>query len=167
MQMRLEPLYPPIRNKLANALQRWHPSDASARLILQPWKDVFTPGAWEAFMVKNIVPKLGVCLGQLANNFLDLHFCSTNGNIFFSKWCLSGIHFNGHVCWCVAAVCLGELVVNPHQQMIEPFNWVMDWEGMLSLSSMVGLLDKHFFNKWLQVGPGILHILFLHYAHYM
>lgn len=67
MQMRLEPLYPPIRNKLANALQRWHPSDASARLILQPWKDVFTPGAWEAFMVKNIVPKLGECLGQTTN----------------------------------------------------------------------------------------------------
>ncbi|XP_062872018.1 tuftelin-interacting protein 11 [Trichomycterus rosablanca] len=107
MQVRLEPLYPPIRSKLANALQRWHPSDPSARLILQPWKDVFTPGAWEAFMVKNIVPKL--------------------------------------------ALSLGELVVNPHQQVIEPFNWVMDWEGMLSLSTMVGLLDKHFFNKWLQV----------------
>lgn len=73
---------------------------------------------------------------------------------------------------CVAALCLGELVVNPHQQLIEPFNWVMDWEGMLSLSSMVGLLDKHFFNKWLQVCLDILvltmqsfisNILFLYY----
>uniref|UniRef100_A0AAY4D109 Tuftelin-interacting protein 11 n=1 Tax=Denticeps clupeoides TaxID=299321 RepID=A0AAY4D109_9TELE len=104
---RLEPLYPPIRSKLANALQRWHPSDSSARLILQPWKDVFTPGAWEAFMVKNIVPKL--------------------------------------------ALCLGEMVINPHQQHLEPFHWVMDWEGMLSPSCMVGLLDKNFFPKWLQV----------------
>ncbi|KAJ8263510.1 hypothetical protein COCON_G00159670 [Conger conger] len=60
LQARLEPLYPPIRSKLAHALQRWHPSDGSARLILQPWKEVFTPGAWEAFMVKNIVPKLEV-----------------------------------------------------------------------------------------------------------
>lgn len=77
------------------------------------------------------------------------------------------------VCVGVAALCLGELVVNPHQQLIEPFNWVMDWEGMLSLSSMVGLLDKHFFNKWLQVGLGILflkmqsfisNLLYLHYA---
>lgn len=59
MQAQLEPLYSPIRNKLANALQKWHPSDSSAKLILQPWKDVFTPGSWEAFMVKNIVPKLG------------------------------------------------------------------------------------------------------------
>ncbi|XP_046871877.1 tuftelin-interacting protein 11 [Hypomesus transpacificus] len=107
LQSRLEPLYPPIRSKLANALQRWHPSDASARLILQPWKDVFTPGAWEAFLVKNIIPKL--------------------------------------------ALCLGELVINPHQQQMEPFHWVMDWEGMLSPSSLVSLMDKHFFPKWLQV----------------
>uniref|UniRef100_A0A3Q3M5L4 Tuftelin-interacting protein 11 n=1 Tax=Mastacembelus armatus TaxID=205130 RepID=A0A3Q3M5L4_9TELE len=107
LQTRLEPLYPPIRSKLSNALQRWHPSDASARLILQPWKDVFTPGAWEAFMVKNIIPKL--------------------------------------------ALCLEELVINPHQQQMEPFHWVMDWEGMLSPSSLVSLLDKNFFTKWLQV----------------
>ncbi|CAB1322050.1 unnamed protein product [Coregonus sp. 'balchen'] len=107
LQSRLEPLYPPIRSKLANALQRWHPSDGSARLILQPWRDVFTPGAWEAFMVKNIIPKL--------------------------------------------ALCLGELLINPHQQQMETFNWVLDWEGMLSPSSLVSLLDKHFFPKWLQV----------------
>ncbi|MBN3311825.1 TFP11 protein, partial [Atractosteus spatula] len=107
LQGRLEPLYPPIRSKLASALQRWHPSDGSARLILQPWKDVFTPGAWEAFMVKNIVPKL--------------------------------------------ALCLSELVVNPHQQLMDPLYWVLDWEGMLSLSCLVSLLDKHFFPKWLQV----------------
>uniref|UniRef100_A0A8C5PIU2 Tuftelin-interacting protein 11 n=1 Tax=Leptobrachium leishanense TaxID=445787 RepID=A0A8C5PIU2_9ANUR len=107
MQSRLEPLFSPIRNKLANALQKWHPSDSSAKLILQPWKEVFTPGSWEAFMVKNIVPKLGLCLG--------------------------------------------EFVINPHQQHMDVFNWLMDWEGMISQSSMVGLLDKQFFPKWLQV----------------
>lgn len=69
MQARLEPLYSPIRNKLANALQKWHPSDSSAKLILQPWKDVFTPGSWEAFMVKNIVPKLGETRERHFNSF--------------------------------------------------------------------------------------------------
>ncbi|XP_071208968.1 tuftelin-interacting protein 11-like isoform X3 [Salvelinus alpinus] len=49
------------------------------------------------------------------------------------------------------ALCLGELLINPHQQQIETFNWVLDWEGMLSPSSLVSLLDKHFFPKWLQV----------------
>nr|XP_033784391.1 tuftelin-interacting protein 11 [Geotrypetes seraphini] len=107
MQVRLEPLYSPIRNKLSNALQKWHPSDASAKLILQPWKEVFTPGSWEAFMVKNIVPKLGMCLN--------------------------------------------ELLINPHQQHMDAFYWVIDWEGMISVSSIVGILEKHFFPKWLQV----------------
>ncbi|CAH6778721.1 tuftelin-interacting protein 11 [Phodopus roborovskii] len=107
MQARLEPLYSPVRSKLSSALQKWHPSDASAKLILQPWKDVLTPGSWEAFMLRNIVPKLGMCLG--------------------------------------------ELVINPHQQHMDAFYWVMDWEGMISVSSLVGLLEKHFFPKWLQV----------------
>lgn len=107
MQSRLEPLFSPIRNKLASALQKWHPSDSSAKLILQPWKDVFTPGSWDAFMVKNIVPKLGMCMA--------------------------------------------EFVINPHQQHMDVFLWAMDWEGMISLSSLVGLLEKHFFSKWLQV----------------
>ena len=49
------------------------------------------------------------------------------------------------------ALCLGDLVINPHQQQMEPFNWVMDWESMLSLSSLMSLLDKNFFPKWLQV----------------
>ncbi|XP_067329687.1 tuftelin-interacting protein 11 [Anolis sagrei] len=107
MRSRLEPLYAPIRSKLSSALQKWHPSDASAKLILQPWKDVFTPGSWEAFMLKNILPKLGMCLN--------------------------------------------ELVINPHQQHMDAFFWVMDWEGMISVSSLVGLLEKYFFPKWLQV----------------
>lgn len=49
-------------------------------------------------------------------------------------------------------LCLNELIINPHQQHMDAFFWVMDWEGMISVSSLVGLLEKHFFPKWLQVG---------------
>lgn len=50
-------------------------------------------------------------------------------------------------------MCLGELVINPHQQHMDAFYWAIDWEGMVSVSSLVGLLEKHFFPKWLQVSP--------------
>lgn len=52
-------------------------------------------------------------------------------------------------------MCLGELVINPHQQHMDAFYWVIDWEGMISVSSLVGLLEKHFFPKWLQVYPAV------------
>lgn len=48
-------------------------------------------------------------------------------------------------------MCLNELIINPHQQHMDAFYWVIDWEGMISVSSLVGLLEKHFFPKWLQV----------------
>jgi tuftelin-interacting protein 11 len=103
----LEPLYAPIRHKLANALTNWHPSDPSAKLILQPWCPVFRAGHMDAFVVKNIYPKL--------------------------------------------AICLQEFIINPNQQLLEPWNWVMSWIDMMPMVSMVTLLEKHFFPRWLHV----------------
>ena len=104
---RLEPLYAPIRHKLANALTGWHPSDPSAKLMLQPWVTVFKPGVMDAFLVKNIVPKL--------------------------------------------ALCLQEYVINPLQQDLGAWNWVMSWNDMVPHQCMVTLLEKQFFPRWLQV----------------
>lgn len=64
MDDRLEPLYQPIRTKLAQALQGWQPSDASAKAVLLPWKGVFKQGTWDAFMNKHIVPKLITVMQQ-------------------------------------------------------------------------------------------------------
>ena len=49
------------------------------------------------------------------------------------------------------AYCLDTLVINPHQQQIAPFEWVMAWRDMISIHHYASLLDKHFFPKWLQV----------------
>lgn len=104
---RLEPLYAPIRHKLASALTGWHPSDPSAKLMLQPWATVFKPGVMDAFLVKNIVPKL--------------------------------------------ALALQEYVINPLQQDLAAWNWVMTWSDLVPHPCMVSLLEKNFFPRWLQV----------------
>jgi len=65
---RLEPLWAPIRHKLASALSAWHPSDSSAKLMIQPWLRVFSVGHAEAFLAKNVVPKLAQCLNELIIN---------------------------------------------------------------------------------------------------
>lgn len=76
---RLETLYAPIRQKLAAALVNWHPSDCSAKLILEPWKPVFSQGIMDAFVITNIVPKLGVALQAYVINPHQQHL-----GIFFS-----------------------------------------------------------------------------------
>ncbi|XP_027196916.2 septin interacting protein 1 [Dermatophagoides pteronyssinus] len=53
-----EPIYEIIRSKLSNALKNWHPNDCSARLILEPWKNVFKESSMQSFLEQNIVPKL-------------------------------------------------------------------------------------------------------------
>lgn len=67
----LEPLYIPIRHKLARALQEWHPSDASAYGVLAPWKEVWDSGSMERLLVACIVPKLIGALRQLVINPLQ------------------------------------------------------------------------------------------------
>ncbi|KAG8199464.1 hypothetical protein JTE90_000329 [Oedothorax gibbosus] len=107
MGNRLESLYPPIRQKLSAALVNWHPNDCSAKLILEPWKPVFSQGVMDAFVINNILPKLGLILQTY--------------------------------------------VINPHQQHLDIWNWVMAWKDMIPEPCMVTLLEKNFFPKWLQV----------------
>nr|XP_039257715.1 tuftelin-interacting protein 11-like [Styela clava]XP_039257716.1 tuftelin-interacting protein 11-like [Styela clava]XP_039257717.1 tuftelin-interacting protein 11-like [Styela clava] len=68
LEQKMEPLYAPIRQKLGNALQMWHPRDPSAKVILEPWHEVFSRGSWDAFIIKNIVPKLEKCLRDFIVN---------------------------------------------------------------------------------------------------
>ena len=41
--------------------------------------------------------------------------------------------------------------INPSQQKLDEWHWVMNWKDLMPLSSMVFMLEKCFFPKWLQV----------------
>lgn len=99
-------IYPIIKEKLGTALNNWHPSDRSAKLMLEPWQRVLPQGSFVAFLIKHIVPKLQMCMQSL--------------------------------------------VINPHQQHLDAWNWVMDWNDMLSVGNMTLILDKFFFPRWRQ-----------------
>lgn len=45
---------------------------------------------------------------------------------------------------------MSEIVINPLQQNIEIFIQVWEWHEVLSTQVMVGILEKYFFNKWMQ-----------------
>lgn len=61
-------LYPTIRAKIGMALdgqagaRGWHPSDPSARGLLEPWTSVWPRGETQAFLARHIMPKLLACM---------------------------------------------------------------------------------------------------------
>lgn len=125
---RLEPLYLPIRTKLAQALQNWQPSDSSAKAVLLPWQKVFKPATWDAFMNKYIVPKLVTLMQQFMIDPRQ-QVLGRQTHFFFSR--------------CDAH--LSERLV------VDPWEWFVAWMDMVPLPSMVAILEKTFFPKWLQV----------------
>ena len=76
---KLEPLYAPIRHKLSNALLNWHPSDVSAKMMLDPWKGVFREGHMDAFLLKNILPKLQLAMQEFVVNPHQQHLGKCTG----------------------------------------------------------------------------------------
>ncbi|KAF5302324.1 hypothetical protein FQA39_LY10363 [Lamprigera yunnana] len=47
-------------------------------------------------------------------------------------------------------LCMQSLAINPHQQHLEAWNWVMDWKDVLSVLNLSLILEKYFFPRWLQ-----------------
>uniref|UniRef100_A0A2K6VEC1 G-patch domain-containing protein n=1 Tax=Onchocerca volvulus TaxID=6282 RepID=A0A2K6VEC1_ONCVO len=62
---RLQPIFSPIRQKLAKALKEWNPTDRSALSMLRPWKGCFASATMSAFLAMNITPKLEKALQEM------------------------------------------------------------------------------------------------------
>ena len=57
-----------IRQRFRQCLRRWETSDNSAKVILTPWKNVWSEVEWNQFMLQNIVPKLEATMSNIVIN---------------------------------------------------------------------------------------------------
>ncbi|XP_050443054.1 tuftelin-interacting protein 11 [Adelges cooleyi] len=128
-------VYPTLRQKLSVALNAWHPSDNSAKLMLQPWVNVFQQGHMEAFLINNIVPKLQAALQAFVinphhqqldnwnwvNTWVDLLPLPTLVSLleqhFFPKW------LKTLTMW---------INMNPNHEQIS--NWYTGWKSLMPAS---------------------------------
>lgn len=107
MKDRIASLYPTIRLKLGNALSQWHPSDPSAKLILEPWVNVFEDNHLDIFLVRFILPKLAFSLQQME--------------------------------------------INPNNQSLDAWGWVMEWLELMPQRQMASLVADNFIPRWFNV----------------
>ena len=43
-----------------------------------------------------------------------------------------------------------QLIINPKDQNMDAWNWIMEWQDFIPSPALVNLLERHFFPKWLQ-----------------
>ncbi|CAH8834410.1 unnamed protein product [Trichobilharzia szidati] len=65
---RLSSVHDIVLQKLGSCLTNWHPSDASARSVLMPWRTIFPIPSMAAFLSRHVVPKLALALQQFQLN---------------------------------------------------------------------------------------------------
>lgn len=145
-------IFPIIRHKLSTALLSWHPSDRSAHLMLQPWSEAFDKGDMDAFLIKNILPKLQLAMSELVINPHQQHLvnwecvmvwedmmpvlslASLLDKIFFPKWLQ------------VLTVWLNH---SPDYEQVS--KWYSGWKSMFSESLLQQPVIKEHFRKALDL----------------
>ncbi|CAL8461887.1 g1418 [Coccomyxa elongata] len=129
----LEDLYPPIRFKLATALQAWHPSDASALALLSPWHKVFDSKEWGALIGRSILPKLAHTLDMefavnpVAQDLAPWHWVMSWASVLPRPQLISLLEKHFFPKW--HAVLQHWLAHNP--DFDEVTAWYLGWKGML------------------------------------
>lgn len=145
-------VYPIIRRKLGSALTRWHPADRTARRMIECWNKVFSEGEMQAFLLKNIVPKLIESLFQLEINpghqdmemwnrvyewrhLLSAHvMADILDKHFFPKW------MHRLMQW-----------LNHSPNFDEVSRWYMGWKSVLDAKLLAEPVVKEHFRKALEI----------------
>lgn len=121
-----------IRRKLGAALKDWHPSDSSAKLILEPWKSVFSPEVWDSFLFSCILPKLSETIASFIINPRDQKVDNWN---WFISWApiANPIHLSQVLCQHFFPRWLQVLYqwLNSNPDLAQVGNWYSGWKSMV------------------------------------
>ena len=72
-----------IRQQLRGCLKAWEANDHSAKTVLAPWKNIWSPAEWDQFMIQNIVPKLEVAMRGIT---INVSTCNTKEVDWVQDW---------------------------------------------------------------------------------
>lgn len=139
-----------VMPKLKSAVDAWNPRTDAVPIHswTQPWQEVVS--------VDEIQPIYTIVRYKLAAVLQDWHPSDTSAFVVISPWqtAFTSADFDSLIARCILPklhqVLRVEFVVNPHQQVVDPFNWVMAWVDMIPERVMLQMLRMEFFPKWFQ-----------------
>ncbi|XP_039287285.1 tuftelin-interacting protein 11 [Nilaparvata lugens] len=137
--------------KLQREVDDWNPVQDTIPIHtwIHPWLPLIGTKALETSVFPTIRHKLSVAL-------VNWHPSDPSARLMLTPW--QGVFNRGQMdAFLVNNIVpklhqsLQQLVINPHQQHLDNWKWVMDWSEMIPVYSMASILDKSFFPKWMQV----------------
>ncbi|RZF44102.1 hypothetical protein LSTR_LSTR004474 [Laodelphax striatellus] len=137
--------------KLQREVDEWNPVTDTIPIHtwIHPWLPLIGVKALETSVFPTIRHKLSVALVNWHPSDPSARLMLTPWQGVFNKGQLDAFIINNIVP--KLHVALQQLVINPHQQHLDNWKWVMDWSEMVPVYSMASILDKSFFRKWMQV----------------
>ncbi|KAL4232809.1 Tuftelin-interacting protein 11 [Mactra antiquata] len=135
--------------RLMQEVENWNP--LTDTMPIHAWLH-----PWLPLMGERLEPLFAPIRQKLGNALTNWHPSDSSAKVILKPW--QGVFRDGHMEIFLRKnivpkleLCLQEFPINPHQQTLEPLNWVMSWTDLISLRYMVPLFEKNFFSRWLQV----------------
>ena len=135
--------------RLEAEVELWNPREdfMPVHAWLHPWLPLLK-SRLESFYPQ-IRYKLGMCLQAW-------HPSDSSAKAIIAPWkgVFSNVDMNTFLARFISpkvTLCMKEFVINPANQAMQLFDWVMAWRDLLPLSDLAQILEQHFFPKFLAV----------------
>jgi tuftelin-interacting protein 11 len=139
-----------VQPKLSNEVDEWNP--LTDTIPIHEWVLPWLPLMRERLDV-NLFP---IIRHKLANALISWHPSDQSAKAILLPWrppVFTLASWDAFVLKNIMSkleLVMEQFVVNPSMQVMEPWHWVMSWHELIPTASLVSLLERAFFPRWLQ-----------------
>jgi len=135
--------------KLSQAVENWNPKQDT--IPIHAWIH-----PWLPYFGTKLEPLYAPIRYKLSNVLIEWHPSDPSAHAVLLPWreVFDRTNMDTLITRSIVpklALVLREFVINPQEQYLDPFKWVMNWIDLVPVIHMTNIFDVEFFSKWFKV----------------